>query len=80
MICGISRFNLNEGLHDFQLTCTFFSIKGIQITATTPSSTAIRLHTGIVALELSNRSPNKEKKLKIPKRMYLFIIWFSTIF
>eukprot|EP00794_Sanderia_malayensis_P007184 gene7184-7990_t len=44
------------------------NLKGIQITATTPSTTAIRLHTGIVALELSNRSPNKEKRMQIPKR------------
>jgi len=31
--------------------------QGIQVTATTPSSTALRLDTGVVALEVSNRAP-----------------------
>ena len=32
--------------------------QGIQVTATTPSSTAVRLDTGVVALEVSNSAPS----------------------
>jgi len=31
--------------------------QGIQVTATTPSSTAVRLDTGVMALEVSNSAP-----------------------
>lgn len=33
-------------------------LKGIQITATTPTNTAVRLETGLVELQLSNRVQN----------------------
>lgn len=36
----------------------FFLCQGIQVTATTPSSTAVRLDTGVVSLEVSNSAPS----------------------
>lgn len=35
-----------------------FLCQGIQVTATTPSSTAVRLDTGVVSLEVSNSAPS----------------------
>ncbi|XP_022799728.1 uncharacterized protein KIAA1109-like isoform X2 [Stylophora pistillata] len=40
-------------LYSFRL-----NLKGIQVTATTPSSTAVRLDTGVVSLEVSNSAPS----------------------
>ena len=39
----------------------FCALQGIQITATTPTSNAVRLETGCIELELSNRVQTASK-------------------
>ncbi|XP_056013431.1 bridge-like lipid transfer protein family member 1 isoform X4 [Ostrea edulis] len=53
-----------------------FRFKGIQITATTPTSSAVRLETGSVDLEVSNRvlmanGDRKSKALKVNEKMFM---------
>ncbi|XP_076826116.1 bridge-like lipid transfer protein family member 1 isoform X2 [Clavelina lepadiformis] len=49
-----------------------FELDGIQITASTPSSNAVRLKTGTVTFELSNRVIRAGKFKNIPKYLKLF--------
>ena len=59
-------------------------LQGIKITATTPSSTAVRLETGSVNLEVSNNEPvtkkESSKESSIDSKLSKgCIIRFSTI-
>ena len=54
-----------------------FVLQGIQITATTPTSSAVRLETGLIDLDLSNRvqTKHKDKVFSSPKhhRLKVFV-------
>ena len=43
--------------------------QGIQVTATTPSATAVRLETGVVALEVSNAVPSNSASGRLRRSM-----------
>ncbi|XP_048589365.1 transmembrane protein KIAA1109 homolog isoform X3 [Nematostella vectensis] len=58
-------------LYSFKLT-----LKGIQVTATTPSSTAVRLDTGVMALEVSNAIPSPPEPGQL-RQSYSFIKLFG---
>ena len=60
-------------------------IQGIQITATTPTSNAIRFETGDIHMELSNRvqnvtALNQRKRGSHYLRVIIFYYYYMTIY
>ena len=53
--------------------------QGIQVTATTPSSTAVRLDTGVMALEVSNSAPTSHHLLGQLRRSMWSVIRIERV-